>query len=71
MLAGLSLGIVHDRRLMREAPVILAIRWLIGYGLHETTAPQKVLMTRGFSALLRELLRDPVGHHPSRAQCLT
>ena len=35
MLAGLLLGIVHDRRLMREAKVILAIRWFIGYGLHE------------------------------------
>ncbi len=35
MLAGLLLGIVHDRRLMREAQVDLAIRWFIGYGLHE------------------------------------
>ena len=35
MLAGLLLGIVHDRRLMREAQVNLAIRWFIGYGLHE------------------------------------
>lgn len=35
MLAGLLLGIVHDRRLMREAQVNLAIRWFIGYALHE------------------------------------
>src|ERR687898_2221709 len=36
MLAGLLLGLVHDRRLMREAQVNLAIRWFVGYGLHET-----------------------------------
>ena len=35
MLAGLLLGIVHDRRLLREAQVNLAIRWFIGYSLHE------------------------------------
>lgn len=35
MLAGFLLGIVHDRRLMREARVNLAIRWFAGYGLHE------------------------------------
>ena len=35
MLAGFLLGRVHDRRLMREAQVNLAIRWFIGYGLHE------------------------------------
>ena len=35
MLAGLLLGVVHDRRLMREAQVNIAIRWFIGYGLHE------------------------------------
>jgi transposase len=35
MLAGLLTGIVHDRRLMREAQVNIAIRWFIGYGLHE------------------------------------
>ena len=37
MLAGLLLGIVHDRRLMREAQVNIAIRWFIGYGLHEVS----------------------------------
>jgi len=35
MLAGLLLGTVHDRRLLREAQVNLAIRWFCGYGLHE------------------------------------
>ena len=35
MLAGLCQGIVHDRRLMREAQVNLAIRWFAGYRLHE------------------------------------
>lgn len=35
MLAGFLLGIVHDRRLLREAAVNIAIRWFVGYGLHE------------------------------------
>src|SRR6516162_6309384 len=35
MLAGLLIGIVHDRKLMREAEVNIAIRWFIGYSLHE------------------------------------
>lgn len=35
MLAGLLCGIVHDRALLREAQVNLAIRWFIGYRLHE------------------------------------
>jgi transposase len=35
MLAGFLLGIVHDRRLMREAQVNIAIRWFAGYGLQE------------------------------------
>ena len=35
MLAGLFQGIVHDRRLMREAQVNLAIRWFAGYRLQE------------------------------------
>src|SRR4051794_9420733 len=33
MLAGFLLGIVHDRKLMREAHVDLAIRWFAGFGL--------------------------------------
>ena len=35
MLAGLLSGIVHDRKLMREAHVNIAIRWFAGYALHE------------------------------------
>jgi transposase len=35
MLAGLLNGIVHDRKLMREAHVNIAIRWFVGYGVHE------------------------------------
>jgi transposase len=35
MLAGFLLGIVHDRRLMREAQVNLAIRWFGGFGLND------------------------------------
>ncbi|PKQ07367.1 MAG: IS5/IS1182 family transposase, partial [Alphaproteobacteria bacterium HGW-Alphaproteobacteria-10] len=35
MLAGFLLGIVHDRRLLREAQVNLAIRWFAGYGLQD------------------------------------
>jgi transposase len=35
MLAGLLTGTVHDRRLKRDAQVNIAIRWFIGYGLHE------------------------------------
>lgn len=34
-LAGFLLGIVHDRRLMREAQVNLAMRWFAGYGLNQ------------------------------------
>jgi transposase len=35
MLAGFFHGIVHDRKLMREAQVNLAIRWFAGYGMLE------------------------------------
>ncbi len=35
MLAGFLLGIVKDRKLMREAQVNIAIRWFAGYRLHE------------------------------------
>ena len=35
MLAGMLLGYVHDRRLLREAQAHLGVRWFIGYGLHE------------------------------------
>lgn len=36
MLAGMFQGIVHDRKLMREAQVNLAIRWFVGYRLNDT-----------------------------------
>src|SRR5215217_8156590 len=45
MLAGLLLGMVRDRRLMREAQVNIAIRWFIGYGLHEAL-PDHSSLTR-------------------------
>lgn len=45
MLAGFLLGIVHDRRLMREAQVNLAIRWFTAYGLHEAL-PDHSSLTR-------------------------
>ena len=35
MLAGFFEGIVHDRKLMRQAQVNLAIRWFAGYRLQE------------------------------------
>jgi transposase len=35
MLAGFFASIVHDRKLMREAQVNLAMRWFAGYRLHE------------------------------------
>jgi len=36
MLAGYFQNIIHDRKLMREAQVNLAIRWFAGFRLHET-----------------------------------
>jgi transposase len=45
MLAGFLLGIVHDRRLLREAQVNIAIRWFAGYGLHEVL-PDHSSLTR-------------------------
>jgi transposase len=45
MLAGFLLGIVHDRKLMREAQVNLAIRWFAGYRLHDVL-PDHSTLTR-------------------------
>jgi transposase len=45
MLAGLFQGIIHDRKLMREAQVNLAIRWFAGYRLHESL-PDHSSLTR-------------------------
>src|SRR5262249_32302906 len=35
MFAGFLLCLLHDRKLMREAQVSLAIRWFAGYRLHD------------------------------------
>jgi transposase len=45
MLAGFFQGIVHDRKLMREAQVNLAIRWFAGYRLDEAV-PERSSLTR-------------------------
>src|SRR5215203_6103374 len=45
MLAGLLCGIIHDRKLIREAQVNIAIRWFISYGLHEAL-PDHSSLTR-------------------------
>ena len=45
MLAGFFQGVVHDRKLMREAQVNVAIRWFAGYQLHETL-PHHSSLTR-------------------------
>jgi transposase len=45
MLAGFLLGVVHDRRLLREAQVNIAIRWFAGFGLHEAL-PDHSSLTR-------------------------
>jgi transposase len=45
MLAGFFQGIVHDRTLMREAQVNVAIRWFAGYRLDEAL-PERSSLTR-------------------------
>ncbi len=45
MLAGFFPGLVHDRKLMREAQVNIAIRWFAGYGLGESL-PDHSSLTR-------------------------
>jgi transposase len=62
MLAGLLLGIVHDRRLMREAQVNLAIRWFAGYALHEAL-PDHSSLTRVLPALGPRALQGRLGRH--------
>lgn len=64
MLAGMLLGYVHDRRLLREAQGHLVIRWFIGYGLHEDL-PDHSSLTRirqrwgagRFKAIFRRTVR--------------
>ena len=63
MLAGLLLGFAHDRRLMREAQVNLAIRWFIGYGLEEELPDHSSLTRirqRWGEARFREIFRRTV-----------
>ena len=63
MLAGLLLGIVHDRRLLREAQVNIAIRWFIGYGLEERLPDHSSLTRirqRWGEARFREIFRRTV-----------
>lgn len=45
MLAGFLHGIVHDRKLLREAQVNIAIRWFCGYSLNDTL-PDHSSLTR-------------------------
>jgi hypothetical protein len=52
-------GIIHDRRLMREAQVNLAIRWFAGYALHEKL-PDHSSLTR---------IRNAGGLNASRSFC--
>jgi transposase len=68
MLAGLLTGIVHDRRLRREAQVNPAIRWFAGYALHEKL-PDHSSLTRirerwgpeRFKAVLSRTVKDIPG----------
>ena len=65
MLAGFLQGIVHDRRLMRDAFVNLAIRWFAGFGMSEAL-PDHSSLTRirqrwgsdRFRAIFAHLVRD-------------
>jgi transposase len=63
MLAGFFLGIVHDRKLMREAQVNLAIRWFAGYGLDQSL-PEHSSLTR-----LRQRWGRSVSARSSCARC--
>jgi hypothetical protein len=45
MLPGFLLGVVHYRRLLWEAQVNIALRWFIGYDLHEVL-PDHSSLTR-------------------------
>ena len=45
MLAGFPLGVMHDRRLMREAQADIAGRWIIDRGLHDRL-PEHSSLTR-------------------------
>lgn len=65
MLAGFLLGVVHDRRLMREAQVNIAIRWFAGFGMNDRL-PDHSSLTRirqrwgveRFRAIFARIVRD-------------
>ena len=63
MLAGLLTGIVHDRKLMREAHVNIAIRWFAGYALHEKLPDHSSLKLRQRwgEARFRRIFKRTVG----------
>lgn len=72
MLAGFPLGVVRDRRLMREAQVNPAIRWFAGYGLN-ARLPDHSSLTRirqrwgaeRFRRIFERTVRDCVKAGPS------
>ena len=64
MLAGFFQGIVHDRKLMREAQVNLAIRWFAGYRLQEDLPDHSSLTRirqRWGSELFKRIFQKTVG----------
>jgi hypothetical protein len=60
MLAGHLTGIVHDRKLVREAHVYIAIRYFGAYALHEKL-PDRSSLTR----IRQKPLLEHVAGHPS------
>jgi transposase len=63
MLAGFFEGIVHDRRLMREAQVNLAIRWFAGYKVSDELPDHSSLSKlrkRWGEGLFKELFAETV-----------
>ena len=61
MLAGFFHGIVHDRKLMRETQVNLAIRWFCGFRLNEQL-PDHSSLTRIRQRWGPELFKRIFGH---------
>ena len=65
MLAGFFHGIVHDRKLMREANLHLGIRWFAGFGLYEKLPDHSSLSklrkrwgVELFEKIFRQTVRD-------------
>jgi IS5 family transposase len=61
MLVGFFLGIVHDRKLMREAQMHIGIRWFIGYKLHEKL-PNHSSLTRIRARWGKKLFQELFDH---------